>query len=76
MNFGHTLGHAIEKEMNFTLSHGACVAAGSVAAARISCSRGLISEEELRVLRSFLTSSAFHKAQGPSRFPGPGCRKA
>ncbi len=47
LNFGHTLGHAIEKEMNFILSHGACVAAGSVAAARISCSRGLISEEEL-----------------------------
>lgn len=28
LNFGHTAGHAIEKLMNFQLSHGACVAIG------------------------------------------------
>lgn len=30
LNFGHTLGHAIEKEANYKLSHGLCVAAGMV----------------------------------------------
>lgn len=30
LNFGHTLGHSIEKLSNFTLSHGECVAKGMV----------------------------------------------
>lgn len=33
LNFGHTLGHAIEKLSNFELSHGVCVAKGSYLAA-------------------------------------------
>ena len=36
LNFGHTAGHAIEKLKDFSLCHGECVAAGSVAAAWIS----------------------------------------
>ena len=47
LNFGHTLGHAIEKLMNFTLYHGECVALGAVAASYISHRRGLISSDEL-----------------------------
>jgi 3-dehydroquinate synthase len=47
LNFGHTLGHAIEKLMNFTLLHGECVALGMVAAAYLSCDKGLITNEEL-----------------------------
>ncbi len=35
LNFGHTLGHAIEKLSNFTLSHGECVAKGSLLAASL-----------------------------------------
>ena len=54
LNFGHTLGHAIEKEMNFTMSHGACVGAGCTAAAWISMKRGLISAEELSHLEALL----------------------
>ena len=42
LNFGHTLGHAIEKLMNFKLMHGQCVALGSAAAAWISAERGYI----------------------------------
>jgi 3-dehydroquinate synthase len=47
LNFGHTIGHAVEKAKNFSLIHGECVALGCLAAAKISCSRGYISEEEL-----------------------------
>jgi 3-dehydroquinate synthase len=36
LNFGHTIGHAIEAESNFTISHGAAVSIGMVAAVRIS----------------------------------------
>ena len=46
LNFGHTLGHAIEKELNFKLSHGQCIALGSCAAADISMKRYLISSDE------------------------------
>lgn len=42
LNFGHTLGHAIEKYMNLSLSHGACVGIGCVLAAAISCQKGKI----------------------------------
>ena len=45
LNFGHTVGHAIEKLKGFSLSHGACVNLGVVAASYISWKRQLISEE-------------------------------
>ena len=40
LNYGHTLGHAIEKLMNFKLYHGECVTLGMIAALRISVHRG------------------------------------
>ena len=36
LNFGHTLGHAIEKLKNFQMLHGHCVGVGCIAAAAIS----------------------------------------
>ncbi|MGN0161630.1 MAG: 3-dehydroquinate synthase [Lachnospiraceae bacterium] len=46
LNFGHTLGHAVEKLMNFKLYHGECVVLGMIAAMEISRKRGFISEKE------------------------------
>ena len=46
LNYGHTLGHAIEKLMNFTLYHGECVTLGMIAALRISVNRGYINQKE------------------------------
>jgi len=51
LNFGHTLGHAIEKLMDFRLLHGQCVAIGSVAAAWISMNKGLIDEASCEKVR-------------------------
>ena len=51
LNFGHTIGHAIEKFSDFKLSHGECVALGSVAAAYISWQHKLISMEEFYEIR-------------------------
>lgn len=46
LNFGHTLGHAIEKCMNFSLLHGECVALGMNAALYISMQKGNITKED------------------------------
>lgn len=51
LNFGHTLGHAVEKVSDFRLLHGECVALGCVAASWISWQRGLISEEQYLDIR-------------------------
>lgn len=51
LNFGHTIGHAIEKAKNFGLYHGECVALGAVAAAYISWKRELLSMEEYYEVR-------------------------
>lgn len=46
LNFGHTLGHAIEKLMNFSLYHGECVVLGMITALYISLKRGYINSDE------------------------------
>ncbi|SDB09642.1 3-dehydroquinate synthase [Pseudobutyrivibrio sp. YE44] len=46
LNYGHTLGHAIEKLANFTLGHGQCVALGMVCAGYLSAKLGNITWEE------------------------------
>lgn len=54
LNFGHTLGHAIEKLMDFSLLHGHCVAIGSLLAAYISAQRGKLTMEEVSQLKRML----------------------
>ena len=51
LNFGHTVGHAIEKYKDFTLLHGECVALGCVAAAHISAARNMIGADEYYEIR-------------------------
>ena len=51
LNFGHTIGHAIEKHKNFEMFHGECVALGAIAASFISWKRGLLSMEEYYEIR-------------------------
>ena len=46
LNFGHTLGHAIEKLSDFSLGHGQCVSLGMVAASYLSYRGSFISSEE------------------------------
>ena len=51
LNFGHTIGHAIEKYMDFTLYHGECVALGCVCAAYISWKKDLLTKDEYYEIR-------------------------
>ncbi len=51
LNFGHTLGHSIEKLKKWRISHGFAVAAGMGFATYLSYSMGFISKEDMiRVL--------------------------
>lgn len=47
LNFGHTIGHAVEKLKDFHLLHGECVSIGMAAAGYLSYHKGLINKEEL-----------------------------
>lgn len=46
LNLGHTIGHAVEKLMNFSLLHGECVSIGIAAASYLSYQRGNITKEQ------------------------------
>lgn len=48
LNFGHTVGHAVEKLLDFKLLHGECVAVGMIAAAYLSHITMQISIDELK----------------------------
>ncbi len=54
LNFGHTLGHAIEKKMDFSMLHGECVALGSITALFISYQMGRITKEEYEENRKLI----------------------
>jgi 3-dehydroquinate synthase len=56
LNFGHTIGHAVEKLTNFNLLHGECVAIGMVASCYISYKRGYLLKEELEDIIAFISS--------------------
>ena len=47
LNFGHTIGHALETVSNFQIKHGQAVAIGMTAAARISHKMGTLDEREV-----------------------------
>jgi 3-dehydroquinate synthase len=64
LNFGHTIAHAVERVLNFTLLHGDAVAIGMVAEARIAESIGLAREG-----LSLAIADAVERAGLPSRLP-------
>ena len=55
LNFGHTLGHAIEKETRYVrYNHGEAVAVGMMGAAYLSRELGMVGNEEVVRLRELL----------------------
>ncbi len=57
LNYGHTLGHAVEMSSNFQMIHGECVAVGIAYAAYLAHKLGLCDEdwagEQIRILREY-----------------------
>ena len=56
LNYGHTLGHAVEIYSKYQLRHGEAVSIGLVYAAELSAARGLISVDELALHRTLLSA--------------------
>lgn len=56
LNFGHTLGHAIEKLSGFSMYHGECVAVGMAGAGYISWKLGHITKEQLDMIETTIQS--------------------
>ncbi len=54
LNFGHTIGHAIESALGFSLLHGECVGIGMLAALEIAKLRGFVSEDEISMVADLL----------------------
>ena len=54
LNYGHTLGHAIEKLADFKMMHGHCVGLGCIAAMAISVGRGTVTESDLAHLKQLM----------------------
>ncbi len=54
LNFGHTIGHAVEAVSGYSIPHGEAVAIGMVAISKISVARGLMAHEELSRLKGLL----------------------
>lgn len=56
LNYGHTIGHAIEQLLGYRLLHGECVAIGMDAAARIAVALGLCAPELVERQRTLLAA--------------------
>jgi 3-dehydroquinate synthase len=64
LNFGHTIGHAIEAQSNYSICHGDGVSIGMVAAARISEKLKHLSEQDREKIENLITTYGL-----PSRIP-------
>lgn len=64
LNYGHTLGHAIERQEHFLLRHGQAVSIGMVFAAELARGLGLIDDGLVARHRSVLESAGL-----PTRYP-------
>ncbi|HMK64534.1 MAG TPA: 3-dehydroquinate synthase [Thermodesulfobacteriota bacterium] len=65
LNFGHTLGHAVEAESGYTFSHGEAVAVGMVCAARLSETLGYLPLSDRERIESLIQTLGL-----PHRIPG------
>ena len=54
LNYGHTIGHAVESVSDFRIGHGQAVAMGMVAAARISNQMGILDGKDVARLRKVI----------------------
>ena len=59
LNFGHTIGHAIEKAKDYSLQHGNAVAIGMVAETNISKEIGMINSIDAEKIISLIKKAGF-----------------
>lgn len=61
LNFGHTIGHALEVELNYQIPHGMAVALGMLVEARLSEKLGVAKKEVFSPLKGLLENFSFPK---------------
>ncbi len=70
LNYGHTLGHAIELHCKYELRHGECVAIGMAFMAQLQLSLGLITSElaqqHLDILKNLGLPTSYKRQAWPS----------
>jgi 3-dehydroquinate synthase len=64
LNFGHTVGHAIEIVSDYRIKHGSAVATGMVAAATISQKMGILAMADLENFKTVISAAGL-----PVKFP-------
>jgi 3-dehydroquinate synthase len=64
LNYGHTLGHAVELHSKYALRHGEAVSIGLVFVAELAHQKGILSEELVALHRSLL-----HRLGLPTTYP-------
>lgn len=64
LNYGHTVGHAIEQLSNYEIPHGEAVSMGMVAENRVAVGKGLLKEQAAARIVALLKT--FHL---PTKFP-------
>jgi 3-dehydroquinate synthase len=65
LNFGHTIGHGLERAMGYAISHGRAVALGMLVEARISNLAGMLPTSELRRLARLIARAGFRFSPRP-----------
>ncbi len=56
LNYGHTIGHAVEAASDFQIIHGKAVAIGMCAAARLAVRSGLLDKKAAEAVRNLIES--------------------
>ena len=62
LNLGHTLGHAVERESGYGISHGEAVAVGTAAVAAAAAAAGICPEADAARIRKTLEAYGFSTA--------------
>jgi 3-dehydroquinate synthase len=70
LNYGHTLGHAIERAEGYTMRHGEAVAIGLVYAAALGRLAGRLDEPTARRHREILTAVGLPVTYRAGAWPG------
>lgn len=69
LNYGHTLGHAIEKVEDYRWAHGAAISVGMVYAAELAAASGRLDASVVERHRDVLTSLGLPTAYERDRWP-------
>ena len=64
LNYGHTIGHAVEHLLGYELRHGECVALGMLVENELACARGLLPRTDADRVRNLLEQLGL-----PTRLP-------